>query len=133
MPHPLLRIGYLRRVNKRPGQIKVTVETGFCSFCDRTRSLRREERQLGTLIRTVISCESCHRVLSSTIGVATAETPSAAQAAVAVAEIEPDPSPVRATALPSRREVPGTKRAAAKPKTAAAKSKAPTSRNRHTK
>ncbi len=60
-------------MNKRPGQIKVTVETGFCSFCDRTRNLRREERQLGALVRTVTSCESCHRVLSSTIGVAEPE------------------------------------------------------------
>jgi hypothetical protein len=129
-----MRIGYLRRVNKRPGQIKVTVESGFCSFCDRTRSLRREERQLGTLVRTVISCESCHRVLSSTIGVATPETPAAEQAAAAVAEIETDPSHVTAAAAPSRREAPRPKPAAAKPRTAAAaKSKAPTSRNRRTK
>jgi hypothetical protein len=121
-------------VNKRPGQIKVTVETGFCSFCDRTRSLRREERQLGALVRNVISCESCHRVLSSTIGVAAAETLPAAQGAMAAAEIEPDPLPVRAAAEPSRRAAPGPKPAAAKPKTAAAaKSKAHTSRNRRPK
>ena len=121
-------------MNKRPGQVKVTVETGFCSFCDRTRTLRREERQLGALVRNVISCESCHRVLSSTIGVAAAETLPDAQPAVAAAEVEPDPSPVRADAEPSRREAPSPKPAAAKPKTAAAaKSKAPTSRNRRPK
>ena len=105
-------------MNKRPGQIKVTVEVGFCSFCDRTRNLRREERQLGALVRTVTSCESCHRVLSSTIGVAepdaAAETKSAPPA---------KPEPATATA-PGKRATPTKSKAAVKPK-AAAKPKTP--------
>jgi predicted component of type VI protein secretion system len=67
-------------MNRRPGQIKVTIETGYCSFCDRTRNLRREERHLGALVRTIVACESCHRTLSSTMGVAGAEAPAAEEA-----------------------------------------------------
>jgi hypothetical protein len=62
-------------MNKRPGHIKVTTDPGYCSFCDRTRNLRREEHQLGTFVRTVVTCETCHRTLSSTMGVASAEAP----------------------------------------------------------
>jgi len=122
-------------VNKRPGQIRVTVDTGYCSFCDRTRNLRREERQLGALIRTVIACESCHRVLSSTIGVA-ADSPPAGGAAEleappalpeAAAKDEATPEPPRPVAAPKR------KTAAAKPKAAGAKTTAPPSRNRPAK
>jgi hypothetical protein len=114
-------------VNKRPGQIKVTVETGFCSFCDRTRNLRREERQLGALVRTVTSCESCHRVLSSTIGVAEPEAAVETNAAAAEAKTKE-----ATAAAPRKREVaPKATSAAAKSKTttpkpkAAAKSKTP--------
>jgi hypothetical protein len=112
-------------VNKRPGQIKVTVETGFCSFCDRTRNLRREERQLGALVRTVTSCESCHRVLSSTIGVADADA--AAESTSAPAAARPEPA---TEAAPRKRDAaPKSKEAAAKPKAAAAKSKTPAKRS----
>jgi hypothetical protein len=124
-------------VNKRPGQIRVTIETGYCSFCDRTRNLRREERQLGALIRTVIACESCHRVLSSTIGVADAKAPSAevtaGRGADVSAEVEPapgtgsKPAPVKPAAAPK------PKTAGARPKATGAKSKAPANRNRRTK
>jgi hypothetical protein len=69
----LLGSDTLARMNKRPGQPRVTIETGYCSFCDRTRNLRHEERLLGALVRTVVTCESCHRTLSSSMGVATAE------------------------------------------------------------
>jgi hypothetical protein len=110
-------IQYLSYMNKRPGQIKVTVETGFCSFCDRTRNLRREERQLGTLVRTVKSCESCHRVLSSTIGVA--ETNAATRA-------EPRPEPAT---IPARRDATAKAQPAARPQ-AAAKGKTPATRSR---
>jgi hypothetical protein len=48
----------------------VTTEVAVCSFCGRPRTLRHEEHQLGTLVRTIITCETCHRTLSSTIGVA---------------------------------------------------------------
>ena len=113
-------------MNKRPGQIKVTVETGFCSFCDRTRNLRREERQLGALVRTVTSCESCHRVLSSTIGVA---EPEAATSAPAAAR----PEPVTEAAPRKRDATPKSNEAAAKPKTAAAESKTPAKRSPRSK
>jgi hypothetical protein len=114
-------------VNKRPGQIKVTVESGFCSFCDRTRSLRQEERQLGALVRTVTSCESCHRVLSSTIGVA--EPDAAAESTAAAAE-KPEPA---AAAPRKRATTPKSTAAAVKPKAAAAKPKTPAKRSQNTK
>src|ERR1700686_336172 len=81
-------------MNKRPGHVEVTVETGYCSFCDRVRNLRHEEHPLGTLVRTVITCETCHRTLSSTMGVAPAETP------VDEAEAAPAPDEVVAEAKP---------------------------------
>ncbi|MEA2655209.1 MAG: hypothetical protein QOI23_574 [Chloroflexota bacterium] len=114
-------------MNKRPGQINVTVESGFCSFCDRTRNLRREERQLGALIRTVTSCESCHRVLSSTIGVAepdaaTETTPAAPKPAAAKVEASASTALTKGDATPKAK-------AAAKPK-AAPKPKAPATRSR---
>jgi hypothetical protein len=62
-------------MNKRPGQIVVTTEVSYCSFCGRPRNIRREEHQLGNFVRTVVTCETCHRTLSSTMGVANAETP----------------------------------------------------------
>jgi uncharacterized membrane protein len=112
-------------VNKRPGLIKVTVESGFCSFCDRTRNLRQEERQLGALVRTVTSCESCHRVLSSTIGVADPDTPAESTAAPAAEES----GPATATAPRKRAVTPKSAGAAAKPKAAAAKPKTPARRS----
>src|SRR4029077_4363952 len=57
-------------MNKRPGHVVVTTEVAVCSFCGRPRTLRREEHQLGTLVRTIVTCETCHRTLSSTIGIA---------------------------------------------------------------
>jgi hypothetical protein len=112
-------------VNKRPGQIKVTVESGFCSFCDRTRSLRQEERQLGALVRTVTSCESCHRVLSSTIGVAEPDAAAESTAAAAAEKSEP------AAAAPRKRATTKTAGAAVKPKAAAAKPKTPPKRSQN--
>ncbi len=77
-------------MNKRPGHVEVFTEVGYCSFCDRTRNLRREEHHLGTLVRTIVTCETCHRTLSSSIGVAQAEPaaadePAEVQASVASA------------------------------------------------
>ena len=80
-------------MNKRPGHVEVTVETGYCSFCDRVRNLRHEEHHLGTLVRTVITCETCHRTLSSTMGVSPAnETQAAPAADEVVAEAKPRPA-----------------------------------------
>jgi len=73
-------------MNKRPGHVLVTTEVAVCSFCGRPRTLRREEHQLGTLVRTIITCESCHRTLSSTIGVAGA-------APVEPEPVAPEPAP----------------------------------------
>src|SRR3984893_13373415 len=101
-------------MNKRPGHVEVTVETGYCSFCDRVRNLRREEHHLGTLVRTVITCETCHRTLSSTMGVATPE-PTARDAAAAAPEVEAEAKP-----KPARR--PEATKTAASPKPKAAKS-----------
>ncbi|GAC1510101.1 MAG: hypothetical protein NVS1B3_12600 [Candidatus Dormibacteraceae bacterium] len=55
-------------------------EVSYCSFCGRARNLRREEHQLGNFVRTVVTCETCHRTLSSTMGVATTDTPEIEQA-----------------------------------------------------
>ena len=71
-------------MNKRPGQVSVTTEVAFCSFCGRPRTLRREERHLGTLVRATVTCETCHRTLSSTIEVA-GTGPAPADAAEVVA------------------------------------------------
>src|SRR5579864_9656173 len=104
-------------MNKRPGHVEVFVETGYCSFCDRVRNLRREEHHLGTLVRTVLTCETCHRTLSSTMGVAPAEkdTPvDEAPPATAEVEAEPKPSPKRAATTRAR---------AGSPKPRAAKSR----------
>ena len=98
-------------MNKRPGQVRVTIETGYCSFCGRPRNLRREEHQLGTLVRSIVTCETCHRTLSSSVGVASAE-PVAAEAPVAVEE---PAAPVKAKASAKPKAAP------AKPKPAPAK------------
>jgi hypothetical protein len=136
-----VRLGYLNDVNKRPGQIKVTVETGYCSFCDRTRNLRREERQLGALIRTVVSCESCHRLLSSTIGVADAQATATEMPAQETARDTAPDSPIetegkrkpKAAGAKPKAAAAKPRAAAAKPRVAAAKSTTPAKRNRPTK
>ncbi len=102
-------------MNKRPGHVNVTIEAGYCSFCDRTRNLRREERHLGTLVRTIVTCETCHRTLSSTMGVAHAETPAteAVEAKTPAVEVKAEPAK---TATPTKR-TPSPK-ATARPKAA---------------
>jgi hypothetical protein len=94
-------------VNKRPGKVIVTTEVGYCSFCGRPRNLRREDHQLGALVRSIVTCETCHRTLSSTIGVASAEPEKPVEA--------PAPAPVAATPQPAPAAV------AAKPRPAPAK------------
>jgi septal ring-binding cell division protein DamX len=110
-------------MNKRPGHVVVTTEVGVCSFCGRPRNLRTEEHQLGALVRTIVTCETCHRTLSSAIGVADAEAEPAEAAPVAQAK----PAPVRAAK-------PAAKRAAeSKPKAKTATAKASVSKSRATK
>jgi hypothetical protein len=114
-------------MNKRPGHVVVTTEVAVCSFCGRPRTLRHEEHQLGTLVRTIITCETCHRTLSSTIGVAS--TPAAEPETVAA---EPSPAPEAAPVAPNAVARPAAK--AASPRKLAAKpAKSPASKARATK
>src|SRR5690242_20309048 len=90
-------------MNKRPGHIEVTTEVAYCSFCNRTRTLRREEHHLGTLVRTIVTCETCHRTLSSSIGVAQSEPAVAEEPAAPPVEAVAEKAPVKAKAAPARR------------------------------
>jgi hypothetical protein len=108
-------------MNKRPGHVNVTTELGYCSVCGRPRNLRREEHQLGTFVRTVVTCETCHRTLSSTMGVASEEAPATEQAAAPETEAKAAKSAPAAKSQPAKR----TARAA---KTASPKAKAPKAR-----
>jgi hypothetical protein len=99
----------------------------MCTFCGRPRTLRSEQHQLGALVRTIVTCETCHRTLSSTIGVAAAEAPPAeapAQQRETASKVEAKPA-VKPAA-------PAKVKAAAKPKAAGAKPKAPANRSRRT-
>jgi len=109
-------------MNKRPGQVRVTIETGYCSFCGRPRNLRREEHQLGTLVRSIVTCESCHRTLSSSVGVASAEPAAAKEPINAEAPAKAE-VPVKA-ASPVKAAAPAKPKAPAK---AAARGGKPTS------
>jgi hypothetical protein len=115
-------------MNKRPGHVVVTTEVAMCTFCGRPRTLRSEQHQLGALVRTIVTCETCHRTLSSTIGVAAAE----ATAAEAPAQEPEIPSKVEAKPAAVKQADPAKAKAAAKPKAAGAKPKAPANRSRRT-
>jgi hypothetical protein len=105
-------------MNKRPGHVNVTTELGYCSVCGRPRNLRREEHQLGTFVRTVVTCETCHRTLSSTMGVAGEEAPAAEKAVAA------EPEAKAAKASPAPKAQPAKPRATPA-KTASTKARAP--------
>ena len=110
-------------MSKGPGHITVTTEVGYCNFCGRPRNLRREERQLGELVRTNVTCESCHRTLFSTMGVATAaqEEPlpaAAAKSEAAVTEPAAEPAATATAAAKPKPAAARAKPAAAKPKPA---------------
>jgi hypothetical protein len=108
-------------VNKRPGHVDVATEVGYCNFCQRTRNLRSEAHHLGTFVRTIVTCESCHRTLSSTIGVAQAE------------EAKPEPEPAKEEAPAEAGKAARPKRAPSKRAAAAAKAKTPARRTSTTK
>ena len=104
-------------MNKRPGQLSVVTEVGYCPFCERPRNLRREERHLGALVRMTLTCEACHRTLESTMTVAGAEKPAGKKAPARTAEPVADkPAPaikaVAAKAKP-RARVPAKTKATA--------------------
>jgi hypothetical protein len=115
-------------MNKRPGHVVVTTEVAMCTFCGRPRTLRSEQHQLGALVRTIVTCETCHRTLSSSIGVAAAEAP----AAEAPAQERETPSKAEAKAAAIKPAAPAKAKATAKPKAAEAKPKAPANRSRRT-
>src|SRR5258708_35180102 len=105
-------------MNKRPGHVVVTTEVAVCSFGGRPRTLRHEEHQLGTLVRTIITCETCHRTLSSTIGVASAPVaepePVAAEPAPAAEPVGAAPKPAARPAAPRKPVVKAAKSTATK-------------------
>ncbi len=109
-------------MNKRPGHVEVTTEVNYCSFCDRVRNLRREEHHLGTLVRTVITCETCHRTLSSTMGVAPAEAPADETPKTEVV-VEATPQPAKRPAATKAKSASAQPKAAAPKKTRSAKPK----------
>jgi hypothetical protein len=93
-------------MNRRPGQVDVITEVGYCPSCGRTRNLRREEHHLGALVRTIVTCETCHRTLSSSVGVAAAEP--------VQASVDAPPAPVAKVAAPERAAQPAARKPAAK-------------------
>ncbi len=98
---------------KSPGaNVSVSTEVGYCPFCQRSRTLRKEVRHLGALVRTTVDCENCHRTLSSTIGPPPAEPEEAKPV--------PETAPVEA---PAKAEPVAAKAAAAKSKSAPTKKK----------
>src|ERR1700738_673053 len=104
-------------MNKRPGHVVVTTEVGFCSFCGRPRNLRNEQHQLGALVRTIVTCETCHRTLSSSVGVASAEPAVAAPVEAETspaAETPETPTPAPKTAPKRKPPVAASKSTASK-------------------
>src|SRR5690348_12209476 len=114
---------------KRPGHVEVVTEVGYCNFCNRTRNLRREEHHLGGLVRTIVTCETCHRTLTSTMGVAAAEPEAQPEPVTEPERKTPEPKteapkPARGRAkAAATKEKAATKRAAATQPKAAAKPK----------
>ncbi len=88
-------------MSKRSAQANARIESGFCSFCNRTRNLRHEEKRLGAIVRTVVTCETCRRTISSTMGLAgNAPDPAVAEPAP---ERAPEPAPEPAEQGPKER------------------------------
>ena len=114
-------------MNKRPGHVEVTTEVGYCSFCDRSRTLRREEHHLGALVRTIVTCETCHRTLSSSIGVASPEPAAAPQPAEVVAVVPEAPVKPPAKRAPAKAAAKKTLAKKTAPRTAGKKPAKPTS------
>ncbi|HEY3085977.1 MAG TPA: hypothetical protein VGK28_11010 [Candidatus Dormibacteraeota bacterium] len=106
-------------MNKRPGHVTVATEVGYCSFCGRPRNLRSEAHHLGTLVRTIVTCETCHRTLSSTVGVASDEpvelSEPAAPLPAAARPTSPASEEVKKRKTPAARKPTATKTAAKAP------------------
>jgi hypothetical protein len=101
-------------MNKRPGHVTVTTEVGYCSFCGRPRNVRSEAHHLGTLVRTIVTCETCHRTLSSTVGVASEEAAPAEEPVKVEAPPEPEAKPKRAPARRATTKAPAARKTAAR-------------------
>jgi len=120
-------------MSKRPGTVDVVTEVGYCNFCGRTRNLRREEHRLGSLVRTIVTCETCHRTLTTFVGTAPeepkAEPGAAEETPAGTADEAPatEKRPVAKAASKQATKSSATKTTKAAPKTAkatpAAKSK----------
>jgi hypothetical protein len=113
-------------MNKRPGHVVVTTEVAVCSFCGRPRTLRNEQHQLGALVRTIVTCETCHRTLSSSISVANAEPTAieAEPAAEPAAAAQPANTPqAEAAAKPAAKAATPRKPTATSAKATASKSR----------
>lgn len=108
-------------MNKRPGQLNVVTEVGYCPFCERPRNLRREERHLGALVRVTVTCETCHRTLESTMTVAGAEPPAPKKAPTAqrTAAAAEKPAPAKQAAPAGSAAAKPRAKAPARPKTTA--------------
>jgi hypothetical protein len=106
----------LERMNKRPGNVVVTTEVAMCSFCGRPRTLRNEQHQLGALVRTIVTCETCHRTLSSSIAVANVG-PAAPEPIAAEPEAAPEQVVNPTTTKATPRKTAATKATAAKSRT----------------
>jgi uncharacterized membrane protein len=108
--------------------VTVTTEVDYCPFCRRSRTLRREERHLGGLVRTMVACETCHQTLSSTMGPAPepeAAAEPAAEASAAQPEIPAPAAEPEPAAKPARKKPAApTKQAASPTRKPAAKKKA---------
>jgi hypothetical protein len=115
-----------------PNQIQVTIEVGYCPFCRRTRNLRREDRHLGALVRTNIACETCHRTLSSTMGVPDVVPEASPEPVVpeAAPSPQPEPEPQMAEPSPSQPEPPKAPAAPKAKKPAAEKAAKPPAANK---
>jgi hypothetical protein len=95
----------------------------MCSFCGRPRTLRSEQHQLGALVRTIVTCETCHRTLSSSIAVANLEQV-APQPTAEEPVTQAEPAATTAPAQPADpTSQPAAKRKAAAPKATASKSR----------
>jgi len=116
-------------MNKRPGQLNVVTEVGYCPFCERPRNLRREERHLGALVRMTLTCETCHRTLESTMGVVGTEKP--AETAPAKKPPPRSTAPASVTPAAAKKATAAKSIAAAKPRAKSpAKTRATTSAKR---
>jgi hypothetical protein len=121
-------------MNKRPGHVVVTTEVAVCTFCGRPRTLRKEEHQLGTLVRTIVTCETCHRTLSSSIGVAEVAAPADTEPAVAPVAVESQATAAKPATTPTARPAATPKaKAATKARPAGTKTKTPANRNRRSR